>query len=94
MRVLLGIAESCYIPAALALIADYHRTTTRSLAIGVHMTGIMVGSGLGGLGGWIPGLLEAAGVTRTGALAATLLFLWLVTRGPARPAGRRAGVRS
>lgn len=52
-RALMGVSEACYIPAALALISDYHRTTTRSLANGVHMTGIMVGSGLGGLGGWI-----------------------------------------
>lgn len=52
-RALMGLSEACYIPAALALIADYHRGTTRSLATGVHMSGIMVGSGLGGLGGWI-----------------------------------------
>ncbi len=52
-RALMGISEACYIPAALALIADYHRETTRSLANGVHMSGIMVGSGLGGLGGWL-----------------------------------------
>lgn len=52
-RALMGVSEACYIPAALALIADYHRGSSRSLAIGVHMTGIMVGSGLGGLGGWI-----------------------------------------
>ena len=52
-RALMGISEACYIPAALALIADYHRGDTRSLATGVHMSGIMVGSGLGGLGGWI-----------------------------------------
>lgn len=52
-RALMGISEACYIPAALALITDYHRSTTRSLAVGVHMTGIMVGSGLGGLGGVI-----------------------------------------
>jgi MFS family permease len=52
-RALMGLSEACYIPAALALIADYHRGPTRSLANGVHMTGIMVGSGLGGLGGWI-----------------------------------------
>ena len=52
-RALMGISEACYIPAALALIADYHRGSTRSLATGVHMSGIMVGSGLGGLGGWI-----------------------------------------
>jgi MFS family permease len=51
-RALMGISEACYIPAALALIADYHRGATRSLATGIHMSGIMVGSGLGGLGGW------------------------------------------
>jgi MFS family permease len=52
-RALMGISEACYIPAALALIADYHRGRTRSLATGVHMTGIMVGAGLGGMGGWL-----------------------------------------
>jgi MFS family permease len=52
-RALMGISEACYIPAALALVADYHRDRTRSLATGVHMSGIIVGSGLGGLGGWI-----------------------------------------
>ena len=52
-RALMGISEACYIPSALALIADYHRGPTRSLATGVHMSGIMVGSALGGLGGWI-----------------------------------------
>lgn len=52
-RALMGVSEACYIPAALALIADYHRGATRSLATGVHMSGVMVGSALGGLGGWI-----------------------------------------
>jgi len=52
-RVLMGISEACYIPAALALISDYHKTTTRSLATGIHMTGIMIGSSLGFLGGWL-----------------------------------------
>ncbi len=52
-RILMGISEACYFPAALALIADYHRNTTRSLATGIHMTGIMVGSSLGFLGGII-----------------------------------------
>jgi sugar phosphate permease len=32
---------------------DYHRNRTRSLANGIHLSGVMVGSGLGGLGGWI-----------------------------------------
>lgn len=52
-RMLMGMAEACYIPAALALITDYHRGDTRSKAEGLHMSGIMIGSGLGGLGGWI-----------------------------------------
>ncbi|MCK9411822.1 MAG: MFS transporter [Prolixibacteraceae bacterium] len=52
-RILMGISEACYIPAALALIADYHRSSTRSLATGIHMTGIMVGSSLGFIGGLI-----------------------------------------
>lgn len=53
IRALMGISEATYIPAALALIADYHRGATRSLATGIHMTGISVGSGLGGIGGWL-----------------------------------------
>jgi MFS family permease len=52
-RVFLGITEAFYIPASLALIVDYHRTTTRSLASGVHEAGIFVGSSLSFLGGWI-----------------------------------------
>jgi MFS family permease len=52
-RALMGISEACYFPAALALIMDYHRGSTRSLASGVNMVGIMIGSGLGFLGGWI-----------------------------------------
>ena len=52
-RALMGISEAAYIPAALALIADYHRGSTRSLATGVHMTGINIGASLGGVGGWL-----------------------------------------
>jgi MFS family permease len=53
VRALMGVSEAAYLPAALALIADYHRGPTRSLATGIHMTGLSVGSGLGGLGGWL-----------------------------------------
>jgi MFS family permease len=49
----MGISEACYFPAAGALLMDYHRHGTRSLANGIHLSGVMVGSGLGGLGGWI-----------------------------------------
>ncbi|MEI9893171.1 MAG: MFS transporter [Chthoniobacter sp.] len=52
-RALMGISEACYIPAALALIADYHRGSTRSLATGIHMSGIYMGMALGGMGGWM-----------------------------------------
>jgi MFS family permease len=52
-RALMGVSEACYLPAAVALIADYHRGATRSLANGVHLSGVMVGSALGGVGGWL-----------------------------------------
>jgi MFS family permease len=52
-RALMGISEACYIPAALALIVDYHKGSTRSLATGIHIAGIMVGQSLGFVGGWI-----------------------------------------
>lgn len=50
LRALMGVSEALYIPAGLALIADYHRGGTRSLAVGVHMTGLYVGQALGGFG--------------------------------------------
>lgn len=53
LRTLLGLSEACYIPAALALIADFHRGPTRSLATGLHMSGLVLGSIIGGLGGWL-----------------------------------------
>lgn len=52
-RALMGFSEACYLPAAMALIASYHGNATRSLANGIHLSGVMVGSGLGGLGGVI-----------------------------------------
>jgi predicted MFS family arabinose efflux permease len=52
-RALMGISEAAYFPAAGALLMDYHTDRTRSRANGIHLSGVMVGSGLGGLGGWI-----------------------------------------
>jgi MFS family permease len=52
-RALMGISEAFYIPAALALITDYHRGKTQSLATGLHIAGVMVGQSLGFIGGWI-----------------------------------------
>jgi MFS family permease len=50
LRAIMGISEAFYIPAALALIADYHESGTRSFAIGIHTTGIYLGQALGGFG--------------------------------------------
>lgn len=50
LRAIMGISEALYIPAGLSLIADYHRGQTRSLAVGIHMTGLYVGQALGGFG--------------------------------------------
>ncbi len=80
-RGFMGVSEACYLPAAGALIADYHRAATRSLANGIHLSGVMVGAGLGGLGGFLAeryvwtyalGLFGAIGVAYTIVL---LLFL-------------------
>jgi MFS transporter, Spinster family, sphingosine-1-phosphate transporter len=50
----MGLSEACYLPAALALIADYHGAATRSRAVGLHQSGLYFGVALGGLGGgWI-----------------------------------------
>jgi MFS transporter, ACS family, D-galactonate transporter len=53
LRAFMGISEALYIPAGLSLIADYHNDKTRSLAIGIHMTGLYVGQALGGFGATI-----------------------------------------
>jgi MFS family permease len=50
LRGLMGISEALYIPSALSLLADWHTGKSRSLAIGVHMTGIYVGQAIGGFG--------------------------------------------
>lgn len=52
-RALMGISEAFYIPAALALIADFHTGGTRAKAVGIHQSGIYVGLALGGVGGYI-----------------------------------------
>ncbi|MSU22419.1 MAG: MFS transporter [Opitutus sp.] len=51
-RALMGISEAFYIPAALALITDFHSGPTRSRAVGVHQSGIYLGQILGGFAGY------------------------------------------
>jgi MFS family permease len=89
-RALMGISEAFYIPAALALIADFHTGGTRSRAIGLHQMGIYVGVIIGGFGGYVadqPGLgwrvaFDACGIA--GVAYAVPLFLLL--RNPPRTA--------
>lgn len=97
-RALMGISEAFYIPAALALIADFHTGHTRSRAVGFHQMGIYVGVIIGGFGGYAadhPDLgwrwaFEACGLV--GLAYAVPLSLLLEnaprpadSRGPARP---------
>jgi MFS family permease len=97
-RALMGISEAFYIPAALALIADFHRGETRSRAVGLHQMGIYVGVIVGGFGGYVadqPGLgwrwaFEVCGIV--GIAYAVPLFLFL--RNPAPIAVARDAPRT
>ncbi|NWF84831.1 MAG: MFS transporter [Bryobacteraceae bacterium] len=51
-RAVMGVSEALYIPAALALIADYHLGSTRSRAVGMHQMGIYAGIIIGGFSGY------------------------------------------
>lgn len=51
-RAVMGVSEAFYIPAALALIADFHLGPTRSRAVGLHQMGIYAGVILGGFSGY------------------------------------------
>ncbi len=55
LRALMGVSEALYIPAGLSLIADWHTEKTRSIAVGIHMTGLYTGQALGGFGATIAG---------------------------------------
>ena len=48
LRALMGVSEALYIPAGLSLIADWHSDKSRSLAVGIHMTGLYTGQAIGG----------------------------------------------
>ena len=52
-RSLMGVSEAFYIPAALALIADYHTGSTRSRAVGFHQMAIYIGVIIGGFSGYV-----------------------------------------
>jgi MFS family permease len=89
-RSLMGVSEAFYIPAALALITDYHTGSTRSRAVGLHQMAIYCGVIAGGFGGYVadePSLgwrwaFDVCGIF--GVLYA--LPLALLLRDPPRPA--------
>lgn len=58
LRAIMGVSEALYIPSALSLIADWHRGESRSLAIGIHMTGLYVGQAIGGFGATIAAMFS------------------------------------
>lgn len=58
LRALMGVSEALYIPSALSLIADWHEGKSRSLAIGIHMTGLYVGQAIGGFGATVAAIFS------------------------------------
>lgn len=88
-RSLMGISEAFYIPAALALIADFHTGRTRSRAVGMHQMAIYCGVIVGGFSGYVaeaPSLgwrfaFDACGVL---GMLYTLPLVWLL-RDPPKP---------
>ena len=89
-RAVMGISEAFYMPAALALIADYHLGATRSRAVGMHQMGIYAGIIVGGFSGYAADhpelgwrwMFELCGLL--GVLYALPLYL-MVRNAPAAP---------
>jgi sugar phosphate permease len=56
LRAAEGLGESCYFPASMSLLADYHPRETRSRAMSLHQTSVYVGTAGGGiLAGFLAG---------------------------------------
>lgn len=92
-RALMGISEACYLPAALALIADFHTGRTRSLATGLHFSGIYAGIVIGGFGGgWMGqnyGWRAAFTILGVAGIVYTLFLKMALREGPAKAAAVR-----
>ncbi len=101
-RVLLGIGQCAYAPAAVALIAGFQPPAQRALAIGIFLAGynlgIIVGGFLGGFSGdhfgWRPAFLGlgASGLILAVVTAITLRRAAATERRPAPVAGACAPV--
>lgn len=81
LRAFMGISEALYIPSALSLIADWHEGKSRSLAIGIHMTGLYTGQAIGGFGATIAAMFTWHSVFHwfgiIGVVYSIVLFLFL-----------------
>jgi len=90
-RAVMGISEAFYIPAALALITDFHLGPTRSRAVGIHQMGIYVGIILGGFSGYVadsPDLGWRFAFSACGIIGLVYAFpLYAFLSNPPRPAG-------
>jgi len=54
LRILLGVSQTFYFPAAMSILGDYHGEKTRSRAMGFHQTGVYLGTiGSGAVVGWL-----------------------------------------
>ena len=89
-RSIMGISEAFYIPAALALITDYHLGQTRSRAVGFHQMGIYIGVILGGFSGYVadsPAYGWRWAFSLCGIVGVVYAFpLFAMLRNPPRPA--------
>ena len=96
-RSLMGVSEAFYIPAALALIADYHTGRTRSRAVGLHQMAIYGGVIAGGFGGYVasdPALGWRSAFTACGVVGMLYAVpLVILLRDAANAGGREAVVR-
>lgn len=75
LRAIMGVSEALYIPAGLSLITDYHQEKTRSLAVGIHMTGVFAGAIITKLLGEST---DAGNLGHDFAMMASLVFVALV----------------
>lgn len=103
LRALMGISEALYIPSALSLIADWHEGRSRSLAVGIHMTGLYVGQAVGGFGATLAATWSWHSTFRwfglVGVVYSLVLMLFLYdteakdSDGPARDKSERPSIR-
>lgn len=94
-RSLMGISEAFYMPAALALIADYHTGATRSRAVGIHQMAIYCGIIIGGFTGYVAddprlGWRFAFDVTGLAGILYALPLLFFLRDAPTTPVANSA----